>query len=123
MPKFSVMTSQEVLGLLRSGTYRVDVETGGVFGRKGEPVTPYASGSKGYLFVRLYAVIRGQRKTKTIAVQRLVWMAATGEPIPAGFEVHHEDEEVQSNGFENLLCLHRLDHRKKHRASEEPVPF
>ena len=53
-------------------------------------------------------------------------MAGTGEAIPKGFEVHHEDEETQSNAFDNLLCLHKLDHRKKHRhawADEEPIPF
>lgn len=121
-----VMTLAEVLGVLKSGRYRVDCESGVVYGPRGEVATTSPRGRGGYLFVHLYAVIGGVRKRKTIAVSRLVWMAGTGERVPKGFEVHHEDEETQSNAFANLLCLHKLDHRKKHSDSvncEEPIPF
>lgn len=121
-----VMTDAEVLKLLRAGVYRVNLETGVVYGPTDKALAAEPRGRGEYLFVRLYAVIRGVPKAKAIAVQRLVWMAATGEVIPPGFEVHHEDEETQSNAFSNLLCLHKLDHRKKHRhrvESDEPIPF
>lgn len=51
-------------------------------------------------------------------VARLVWMAGSGRTIPKGFEVHHRDELNSSDGWPNLICLHRLDHQKMHAHQE-----
>jgi hypothetical protein len=113
-----VMRAHFILMLLRRGIYRVDTDTGLVYGQKGELITLVPSGPEGYLFVRLYWA----SKRKAIAVHRLVWMARTGRPIPPGFEVHHRDTDTQRNAFSNLLCLHELDHRKLHQE-EGPAPW
>ncbi len=117
------MTEAEILGLLQRGVYRVDAETGTVYGHRGEAVTPFEK--DGRLFVRLY--FQGNRK-RIIALPRLAWMARTGRTVPAGFEIHHRDVDPKSNAWTNLFCLHELDHRKLHDGAdllqqEDPVPF
>jgi len=37
--------------------------------------------------------------------------------IPQGFEIHHRDENPENNDFENLICVHQIDHNKLHRAA------
>ena len=65
-----------------------------------------------------------QRKRRSCNLSQLVWMQATGSPIPKGYEVHHIDEDPKNNDFDNLLCIHSLDHMKIHRESpEKAIPF
>jgi len=119
-PRREVMTPREVLRALRAGLYTVDRHTGAVTSKRG-PVAMWQKPS-GRRFVRLY--VRG--KVKAIAVARLVWMSVADRVIPRGFEVHHDDEDNANDAWDNLLCLHRLDHRKKHRAvggDEDEIPF
>jgi hypothetical protein len=110
-----VLTQREILRLLKTGAYKVDLESGQVLGPKG--IVKPVPDDRGYLFVRLY----GDRKRKMIAVQRLVWLAGAGQPIPPRFEIHHRDEDFENNAWENLLCVHKSDHAKLH--SEEAIPF
>lgn len=60
----------------------------------------------------------------SIHVSNLVWMYFCGE-IPKSFEIHHIDENPLNNAFDNLLCLHYMDHREKFHphACEEEIPF
>ncbi len=123
-----VMSYEDVLALVDSGKYTVCTGTGEVVGPRGV-VTPYAFKRRGShkvdYYVRLYTIDAGVKKVKSIAVARLVWMVATGSPVPPGFEIHHWDEHPMHNAFRNLFCLHNLDHRKLHREAEaeEPIPF
>lgn len=51
-------------------------------------------------------------------------MQCTGQPIPKGYEVHHRNEDPLDNSFDNLICLHPLDHSKlHHQTTDEDVPF
>lgn len=72
------------------------------------PVTGTNEG--GYLFVRIYC----NRKVKTIALAKLVWLSVVLRPVPNGFEIHHRDTDNTNNTWGNLFCLHELDHRKLH---------
>jgi len=50
----------------------------------------------------------------------------TREVIQLGWQIHHVDEDKQNNRFENLMCVHPLDHYKLHRdveVAEDEVPF
>jgi hypothetical protein len=47
-------------------------------------------------------------------ISHLVWMQETGQLIPPEFEIHHRDEDHSNNDFDNLLCVHKLDHAKLH---------
>lgn len=112
------MNQRDILRAIRVA-YVVCTDTGAVRRRaNNRPVRPYVANDEGHLYVRLYFM--GRRKS--MAVHRLVWMAATGVTIPYGFEIHHRDEDTQNNQFSNLLCLHRLDHQKFHENVVE-VPF
>jgi hypothetical protein len=48
------------------------------------------------------------------ALHQEVWKAAHG-PIPAGYEIHHKNDPLD-NSLENLECLTRAEHDKRHLA-------
>lgn len=108
-----------MLRLLRNGVYTVDIESAEVFAANGKLIRPII-GDDGYHFVRLHY----RKKQKTIALQRLVWMAGTDTVIPEKWEVHHWNNNRSHNWFVNLFCLHKLDHEKVHHLLEpSEVPF
>ena len=113
------VTQYEVLQMIRDGRYQVNTKTGEVKNKKGKTLTPLPTGKLDeYLRVRLYTECGRQL---SVGVHRLVWMAATRHTIPSDFEVHHRDQDTLNNDFENLLCVHKYDHRKLH--EDEEVPF
>lgn len=114
----AMLTNRDIIKLLRHKVYAIDPDTGTVSQGWGDFKTlrPYVGNKEGHLFIRLY--FGGKRKT--IAVSRLVWMAVTLCPIPPEFEIHHRDEQPDNNNWRNLLCYHKLDHRKIH---DHDVPF
>ena len=114
------MSDVDVLELLKSGAYHVDVEAGVVFAKDGTPLAIDNSGSGDD---RDSVVLFDSGRRRKIAVGKVVWMAATGCVVPEGFQVHHDDEDKHNHAFANLMCIHRLDHAKFHAASEEPIPF
>jgi hypothetical protein len=107
------MTPMEVLRALRARVYVVDLATAAVTrAATGRQVTPFVKPG-GRKLVRVY--VNG--KVKALHLARLVWMAGADRTIPKQFEVHHRDEMNSSDGFDNLICLHKLDHRKMHAAT------
>ena len=106
-----ILTDHEILALIGAGVYRIDLETGNIEGPNRQSLATYTGNPEGHQFVRLY----WNQKRKTIAVQRLVWLAGIGEPLPPKYEVHHINLDVQDNRFENLIAIHPVDHRKVHR--------
>ena len=114
----SLLTQKEIVRLLRHGIYAVCPTTAAVTGPSGEVVTPFdehhEDGNR--LFVRLY----WNKKRKTISLARLAWMARTLQPVPPKFEIHHRNGVRYDNAFDNLLCVHKLDHDKLHCGD---VPF
>lgn len=64
--------------------------------------------------------------TKAVNVSHLVWMVHYNQVIPAGFEVHHVDEEPTNNRIDNLVCVFGNDHHKLHKVYttyEDDLPF
>lgn len=118
------MTDDEVLYLLNHGIYIVDKVTAEVIGSRGFKIRPTPEKEGEYLFVRLFSFDGEIKRFRKIALHRLVWMSVTKELIPAGWEVHHRDEDKGHNAWSNLICVHRLDHEKFHPYNEnEPIPF
>ena len=114
------ITDTEILSLLINGTYRVDLETGKVYGRLGVEIVQESSGRYSeYLSVRVKT--RGTRRK--VQVSLLVWMAGTLSQKPMTWEIHHRDGNTHNNAFTNLLCLHPTDHRKLHYLEESELPF
>lgn len=119
-----IMSIKEVVQLLKLNVYHIDTECGVVTNQKGKQLTPYVGNDEGHLFIRIYHTFDSVKKVKTIAVHRLVWMVVTQQPIPYGFEIHHRDEDTKNNAWDNLLCVHALDHKKLHGVvTEEEIPF
>lgn len=121
------LTQQDILWLLNEKLYVVDRDTGEVTGPRGKVVTHIyggrqprgAEGNLGRKFVRLYH----HNKRVVISVPKLVWMSVTGQVVPPNFEIDHDDGDRRNDSWENLVCLHKLDHRKKHRQVEVEIPF
>ena len=115
------LTDFEILELLKSKVYDVDLVTGKVYGlSRGSPVEikqEIGGKDSNYLGVR----IKYKRKRRKIAVHVLVWMAGTLSIRPPKWQVHHIDEDPLNNAFSNLACLHPIDHLKFHERDE--VPF
>ena len=67
-----------------------------------------------------------ESKRRSCHVSHLVWMINVGIVIPKDFEIHHRDEDPLNNNFENLICIHALDHVKLHNMclleSEDEIP-
>lgn len=47
------------------------------------------------------------------SLHREVWKARHG-PIPAGFDIHHKDDDPLNNAVDNLECIHPDDHKALH---------
>lgn len=108
-------TPELILDWLQRGVYSVEGET--VRNRHGELVAPRRRGGRNAekrWQVRLYA--EGCRAC--IALHRLVWMNGANSTVPPGWEIHHCDENADNNAFDNLLCLHPVDHKKVHDETE-----
>lgn len=122
--KYSKLLNQrDILTMLKCKVYTVDLETAEVKNSRGNVIKPVPD-DKGRLFVRLY----WSKGRKTIFLNRLVWMAATLRTIPAGFEIHHRDENHNNDAWTNLYCLFEMDHQKLHggdllNSKKEEVPF
>lgn len=111
------VSDAEILRLLKEGAYKVSLEDGTVIGRRGKPITPWEKNN--HLLVRLY----DGGKARSVSLGKLVWMAATGEEVPKGFEVHHRNLNSGDNSWVNLIVLHELDHRKFHAEETDELPF
>lgn len=84
-------------------------------GKRG-PASSHPSGfghttSKGYHRVWVAAERRGR------FVHDLVWEEHKG-PIPAGFRVHHDNEDKQDNRIGNLRLVDALTHKRIHSGCE-----
>src|SRR3954464_10422704 len=51
---------------------------------------------------------------KPEVLSRVVWRERHGN-IPHGWEMHHKDEDLSRNSYDNLECLAPLDHLRAHR--------
>lgn len=118
---FGAMTDEDVLYLLQTRVYTVDLTNGDIFGPCGNLRRTYPGGRRRrHLFVRL---VVGERR-RAIGVHVLCWMAGMMMVVPPNFEVHHVDECPKHNAFENLIAVHEIDHRKLHRhTQDEVIPF
>lgn len=116
------LSYEEVLQAFSEGLYRADLTNGIIY--SGITLQPLRIGrvgrSKEYFAVKLYC--RG--KAIHIKRSRVIWMVGTGCVIPPGFEVDHDNGDPEDDSFDNLICLHKLDHRKRrHTPVEDEVPF
>ena len=119
----SKLTTGEILTLIREGRYHVDLDLGEVTsGRTQKRLFTYTGSARSKTpYVSLYK----SPKFISIPVSRLIWIAATEEEIPEGFQIHHLNKDDNDNRWENLVALHSKDHFKFHTNghSEEEVPF
>ena len=119
------LTDDDILNRINAVGLDVDLNTGQVFAVKPDgrcvllkqirrdPPRDSGNGTRGaYHFVK----ICHEGKQKKIAVHRLVWMFATGQVIPEGFDVDHiEGKQIEHpNAIRNLRLLE--SHRNRGRG-------
>lgn len=114
------LTIPEVLECLRRNLYSVDLERGIIYRRNGKPLHTEPDKNRGALHVRIW--FGGRRRMCPVAA--LVWMVGANDVVPPNYEVHHRDENILNNSWENLVCLHKSDHHKIHELiSSTETPF
>ncbi len=101
---------------LDSGLYRVDCETGAVFGQRGNQLKPSPQ-KAGHLVVTLYAP--NQRRA-VVYVHRLVVIAAKGLQAVQGVDIDHEDGDVTNNRLDNLKVYESHPQHIKDNAAARP---
>lgn len=117
-----VLTQKQILKLLKAGVYFVDEDPCKEPG--GQPILVRASREVGKWFYedgRAWVRLYWQGRRKMILFARLVWMSRTLCVVPKDFEIHHDDLDRRNDRWDNLICLHKLDHRKVH--EHEDLPF
>lgn len=120
--RYQKMPPDVLLDLILSDKYLIDLDLGIVQSTitKKELYTFRNKRWGNHLFIRLYC---GSYR-KGISVSRVIWIKGSGCLIPEGWEIHHINENPLDNRFENLCCLHPIDHKKRHQAQEqENAPF
>lgn len=55
----------------------------------------------------------GLTTNNRITLHRYKWQKEIGE-IPAGYDIHHKDEDKFNNEISNYECLKKSDHTRKH---------
>ena len=118
------LTHREIIKLVDTGVYIVDIYKGTVSSGKTEKeLFTFPGNTEGYAWVRVY----NAPKMRSIAVSNLVWIKGARATIPKNFEIHHRDLDITNNAYYNLFALHKDDHAKLHGRNLieefEEVPF
>ena len=114
-------TREVILGWLQEGMFTI--ADGQVFSRSGRQLVQRINKRRrcDHGDPRVDLVCQGKRVS--VHVSHLVWMWGTNTVLPAGWEVHHRDEDCTNNDFSNLIAVHPIDHAKLHALCEEEIPF
>ena len=115
------VTRQEVLDWLQEGAFTIS--DGEVYTRAGRKLVQRINNRRRCEHGDPRVDLKYLGKRKSMHVSHLVWMWHTSATIPDGWEVHHRDEDPTNNNFENLLCLHPIDHAKMHPGTKDDTPF
>jgi len=105
--RYGPLTETDVLNMLLDGELVVNTATAEAF-RAAQPdrLLTTRPCHRGYLHVRIYK--DGRRRS--VALHRLVWMAANRQCVPANHQIHHGKLGKLVNGIHNLLLQHADEH-------------
>ncbi len=59
--------------------------------------------------------------TRRVLEHHLVWWQTTGQIVPEGFELHHENRIRKDNRFSNLKLLSKAEHHRLHHGTPELI--
>ena len=115
---YGELTEQDILGLVLDGHLLVDVDRAVVTTAKrpGHAMKTRPC-HRGYRHLR----IQHAGRRRSIALHKLVWMAANRQLVPEGHIIHHGDKGKYAKGIDNLLLKDHCEHGWYHawRASAE----
>lgn len=107
------ITDEEIIDLIIDGTIVVDLRAATVTCR-GRQLKATLMGTEGKNGTRYRFEIRHNGRKRTIVRHKIVYIAATLQVIPEGYELHHIDFNRYNDAFHNLILLTIEDHRKIH---------
>ena len=120
MSNYTLASKEVVLQWIIDGIFTV-CSTGQI--HKGNRIlTPRVNKRRGMEGGDLRVDLRYKNKRRSVNVSHLVWMDNTHKVIPQDFEIHHRDEDSSNNSWNNLLCVHSLDHQKLHNSESIDAP-
>jgi len=68
-----------------------------------------------YLLVHATGDYPGKKyRNRYVYQHHFVWWAQTGQVVPHGFVVHHKNENMHDNRYENLELIESERHKKLH---------
>lgn len=107
---------ERLLGLIESGDIVVGLdnpETISVFGRSNRAYLIGGGGKRNApdSHKRWAFGFKIQGRRRTIVRAKLVYLAGSRRPIPNDFDIHHLDEDPYNDDYENLISLHKDDHK------------
>ena len=85
-------------------------------GKRG-PRSKHPSGV-GHTTAKGYHRVYDASQRRSRLAHDMVWEQHNG-PIPAGYDVHHDNEDKQDNRIENLRCISRTEHKRIHGGCEQ----
>lgn len=108
---------ERILRLSRSKTGDRNPMTG-KFSERHHNYKGQCSDGKGYVLVLKPKWFTGRTRSKHVFEHQVVMCESLGlTEIPAGFQVHHIDEDPTNNRLENLALVTMAGHRRLHAAS------
>lgn len=83
-----------------------------------KPAGSTRTNKKGYVMIKV--IDHPTFGTGYVRRSHLVFVEGSGKPIPAGFDVHHRDENKANDFFSNLELLPHGAHAAHHRRTGTP---
>lgn len=137
--KFCRMTDEQLLHVLLSGRYRIDIEAGEIYSnryktQRDTPLCKYYSRTdpeKRHPFICVFYTFDSSQgiARRGVSLAKAIWMYSRQSAVPPDFEIHHVDLNPLNDNWRNLVALHKLDHNQLHlllnadSVVEEEVPF
>jgi hypothetical protein len=88
-----------LLAVLKDTRFVINCKKGEILGPRGKTIGSIDGGR--YKKITLNIKINGQKKVRTVAIHRLIWMAKHGS-IPNGLYVCHRNDDKTDNRLRNL---------------------
>lgn len=110
------LNDREVLEALHIN-YDVDIHKGEIYSKRtGKPMFRFYARKVGSdersTYPRICIKCKGRQSSRSLC--KLIWMYSRNTVVPKDCEVHHLSTDHTDDSWDNLICIHKDDHRMIH---------